>query len=83
MQLFVDNQVVRSTVPDRFHAMFWESWDVSDLQGQTARIQIVDQDDREWAHIDVDQFFQTDLPPKGLKLQKKDKSDRSEAQFSR
>jgi levanase len=66
IQLLIDQQVVRSTIPDEFHAMFWQSWDVSDLKGKTARIRIVDQDSRMGAHIDVDYIVQNDIPVEGF-----------------
>jgi levanase len=70
IQLLIDDKVVRSKTPDEFHAMFWRAWDVSDLKGQTARIRIVDHDKRMWAHIDVDQIVQNDIPVEGIKRYK-------------
>jgi sucrose-6-phosphate hydrolase SacC (GH32 family) len=70
IQLLIDDKVVRSKTPDEFHAMFWRAWDVSDLKGQTARIRIVDHDKRMWAHIDVDQIVQNDIPVEGIKIER-------------
>jgi fructan beta-fructosidase len=70
IQLLVGDRIARSTSPDEFHAMFWRGWDVSDLKGQTARICIVDNDKRMWAHIDVDHIVQNDIPLDGLLTQR-------------
>jgi fructan beta-fructosidase len=70
IQLLVNDKVVRSTIPDEFHAMFWRAWDVSGLKDQTARIRIVDHDKRMWAHIDVDQIVQNDIPVEGFLTQR-------------
>lgn len=70
IQLLVDDKVVRSTIPDEFHAMFWRSWDVSGLKGETARIRIVDKDNRMWAHLDVDHIVQNDIPVEGQLIQR-------------
>jgi fructan beta-fructosidase len=70
IQLLVDDKVVRSTTPDEFHAMFRRGWDVSGVKGETARIRIVDNDNRMWAHIDVDHIVQSDIPVEGLLIQR-------------
>jgi len=66
IQLLVDDKVVRSTSPDEYHAMFWRGWDVSNFRGQMAQIRIMDNDERPWAHIDVDQIVMNDIPVDGL-----------------
>lgn len=73
IQLIVDGEIVRTSVPEKpeFHAMFWEGWNVEEFKGKTGKIRIVDDDNREWAHIDVDQIVQTDLPEGGLLLERK------------
>jgi sucrose-6-phosphate hydrolase SacC (GH32 family) len=62
VELLVDGNVVRTTSPSRYHAMFWESWDVSDLKGKKGRIRIVDKDTRREAFIFVDYIVQSDVP---------------------
>jgi hypothetical protein len=37
VQLLVDGDIVRTTAPSRYHAMFWESWDVAEFKGETGR----------------------------------------------
>lgn len=66
VELLIDGKVVRSTVPGKFYAMFWEGWDVAEFEGKAVRFRIVDNDNRKWAHISVDQILQTDLPADGL-----------------
>jgi fructan beta-fructosidase len=62
VQLLVDGDVVRTTTPSRYHAMFWESWDVSEFKGKSGRIRIVDKDTRGPAFIFVDHIVQSDVP---------------------
>src|SRR4030095_4350332 len=38
----------------------WASWDVRDLAGRTAQIQIVDQNTGGWGHLNVDHILQSD-----------------------
>ena len=38
----------------------WQTWDVADLQSQTARIEIVDRATGGWGHISVDQITLSD-----------------------
>ncbi|MHC4187515.1 MAG: hypothetical protein ACYSRQ_04905, partial [Planctomycetota bacterium] len=62
VKLLLDGDVVRTVTPDRYHAMFWYSWDVTDLKGKEAQIRIVDNDKRRAALILVDQIIQSDVP---------------------
>jgi len=62
IELLVDGNVVRTTTPSRYHAMFWESWDVTEFKGEKARIRIVDKDYRRPAIIFVDHIVQSDIP---------------------
>lgn len=40
----------------------WDSWDISDLMGQTVSLEIVDSRKGTWGHINVDQIVQSDTP---------------------
>jgi len=62
IELLVEGNVVRTTTPSRYHAMFWESWDVAEFKGEKARIRIVDKDSRRPAFIFVDHIIQSDVP---------------------
>jgi len=62
MNLIVDGKVVRAATgpndrPGGSEALVWQSWDVSDLSGKQARIQIVDRQTGGWGHINVDHIF--------------------------
>jgi len=71
IQLLIDDKVVRSQVPDEFHAMFWRGWDVSEFKGQQAQIRIIDNDKRAWAHLDIDQIVQNNIPVEGMLVERK------------
>ncbi len=40
----------------------WESWDVSDLIGQSVSIEVVDSRKGCWGHLNIDQVVQSDVP---------------------
>ncbi|MAD80422.1 MAG: hypothetical protein CMJ50_06210, partial [Planctomycetaceae bacterium] len=46
----------------RKKVMRWVSWDVSELDGKSARIQIVDQLSGGWGHIVVDHIYRSNRP---------------------
>ena len=66
VELIVKDKVVRALIPSspsyKFHAMFWEAWDVTQFVGETGRIRIVDKSD--WAGIGIDHIIQSDVPAK-------------------
>jgi fructan beta-fructosidase len=66
MNLLVEGQIVRTATgpndkPGGTEALDWDAWDVSDLAGKAATIQIVDQAKGGWGHINVDQIVQSDV----------------------
>jgi len=70
MNLLVDGKVVRTATgpndrPGGTEALDRASWDVSDLIGKKAVIQVVDQQKGGWGHINVDHIIQSDTKPKG------------------
>jgi fructan beta-fructosidase len=70
MNLLVGGKVVRTATgpndrPGGTEALDRGSWDVADLLGKKALIQIVDQQKGGWGHINVDHIVQTDTKPKG------------------
>ncbi|MHC4692632.1 MAG: hypothetical protein ACYS67_07810, partial [Planctomycetota bacterium] len=69
INLLVDGKVVRTATgpndrPGGTEALDRASWDVSDLIGKKAVIQIVDQQEGGWGHINVDHIVQSDTKPK-------------------
>jgi len=68
VNLLIDGKVVRSTTgtsrtPSDTERLRWRSWDVADLAGKRARIEVVDKATGGWGHINVDQIVQSDLAP--------------------
>ncbi len=68
INLLVEGKVLRTaTGPnDRsggVERLDWKAWDVRDLEGQTARIEIVDRETGGWGHINVDDITLTDESP--------------------
>ena len=65
MNLRVNGNNVRTgtgpnTQPGGSERLDWQQWDVQDLAGEAAAIEIVDQATGGWGHINVDQIIQTD-----------------------
>ena len=70
LNLLINGEVVRAAtgpngVPGGTERLTWAGWDVADLAGKTARIEIVDRATGGWGHINVDQIIQSDEPPRG------------------
>lgn len=65
VNLVVDGAVVRSSTGTDSEALDWASWDLSDLQGKAAQIQVVDHNSGGWGHILADQFMLASAPAKG------------------
>ncbi|GAA4893193.1 hypothetical protein GCM10023237_09200 [Streptomyces coeruleoprunus] len=62
VRLIVDGEVVRSATGKDTEALNWTAWDVRDLAGRTARIEIVDANTGGWGHINVDHIMLSDTP---------------------
>ena len=65
MNLVIDGKVVRTATgpnsdPGGTEALVQEAWNVADLSGKTAYIEIVDQSTGGWGHVSVDQIVQSD-----------------------
>jgi len=65
INLLVADQVVRTATgpndrPGGSERLSWSCWDVSELMGEEARIQIVDERTGGWGHINIDHIFQSD-----------------------
>src|SRR5206468_2650106 len=60
--LIVDGQVVRTATGNDSGTLNWRAWDVKDLAGKRAHIEIVDRATGGWGHVLADQFMFADAP---------------------
>jgi uncharacterized protein (DUF608 family) len=63
INLLVDGKVVRTSTGLNDERLMWDAWEVSDLAGKTAKIEIVDDVTGAWGHINVDSISQADTVP--------------------
>jgi uncharacterized protein (DUF608 family) len=66
VNLRVGAKPVRSATGRNSETLEPVSWDVSDLKGEQAVIEIVDRESGPWGHICVDQIIFSDVPPEPL-----------------
>jgi uncharacterized protein (DUF608 family) len=64
INLLVNGKVVRTATGKDNEKLDWDFWEVSDLKGQKAVIEIVDQETGGWGHINIDDIQFADEPPK-------------------
>jgi levanase len=57
VNLLVDGEVVRTATGSNSEGLDWTSWDLRDLIGETARIQLVDANTGGWGHLLADHFM--------------------------
>lgn len=62
VKLIVDGQVVRKSTGQNSESLDWTSWNVHDLIGKTAHIEISDYNVSDWGHILADQFSLANAP---------------------
>jgi levanase len=62
VNLLVGGQVVRTATGQNSETLDWTSWDVHDLVGQQAQIQVVDNNSGGWGHVNADQVMFADAP---------------------
>jgi len=63
LNLVLEGRVVRTATGHDVEQLDWQEWDVSEFEGRTAHLEIVDQAAEGWGHINVDQILFTDQPP--------------------
>jgi sucrose-6-phosphate hydrolase SacC (GH32 family) len=64
INLVVDGKIARTATGADSEHLRWISWNVEDLAGKTARIEIVDRKKGSWGHINADHIVQSDEQPK-------------------
>jgi sucrose-6-phosphate hydrolase SacC (GH32 family) len=62
LNLLVDGRVARTATGDAAERLAWKSWDVRDLRGRKAVLEIVDHHTGGWGHINVDHILLADAP---------------------
>ena len=62
LNLLVDGRVVRTATGDAAERLTWKSWNVRDVRGQKATLEIVDRHTNGWGHINVDHILLADSP---------------------
>ncbi|HEX4084048.1 MAG TPA: GH116 family glycosyl-hydrolase [Chthoniobacteraceae bacterium] len=72
INLLVDGKVARTATGSNSDTMENRSWDVTNLAGRTAHIEIVDHESGGWGHIEIDQIEFADTnsaPAEGMEVQ--------------
>lgn len=62
VRLLVDGEVVRSTSGSESGTLDWATWDVRELRGSRARIELLDARTGGWGHVMADHFVLGDEP---------------------
>lgn len=62
VRLIVDGSIVRRTTGRNEERLLWANWNVSDMKGKIARIEIADEATGGWGHINVDHIIFSDTP---------------------
>ena len=62
INLLINGRVVRTATGRNSDRMEWASWNVSQFENATARIEIIDRASGGWGHIDIDQIEFADEP---------------------
>ncbi len=60
VNLLVDGEIVRTATGADSEALNWASWDVRELAGRTAHLQVVDANTGGWGHLNLDHVVLSD-----------------------
>ena len=66
INLRIDGKVVRTATGKDREELEPATWDVAELKGRQAVIEIVDHSSEGWGHINVDQIIFSDIPPEPI-----------------
>ncbi|HET6329091.1 MAG TPA: GH116 family glycosyl hydrolase [Planctomycetaceae bacterium] len=72
LNLLSGGKVVRTATGKDNEKLLWDFWDVGELVGKQATLQIVDRATGGWGHINVDDILFADAPPKGMHVPRLD-----------
>jgi uncharacterized protein (DUF608 family) len=72
LNLLIDGKVVRTATGRNAEQLEPRAWDVRDLAGKQARLQILDAQKGPWGHINVDSIRLADVIPENLKRPQRD-----------
>lgn len=64
MEFVIDGKAVRTATGYNSETLRAVSWDVSEFEGKTAKLQIIDRRKGDWGHVNVDQIILCDTVPK-------------------
>jgi uncharacterized protein (DUF608 family) len=67
INLLIDGKVVRTATGKDNEKLEWDSWEVSELKGRRAVLEIVDRETAPWGHVNVDDIQFADEPPRGAR----------------
>ena len=62
VNLWVNDRIVRSATGANAERLSWQSWDVRELRGQQARLELVDRATGGWGHLNADHFILASAP---------------------
>ncbi|MBI3414204.1 MAG: glycoside hydrolase family 32 protein [Verrucomicrobia bacterium] len=62
LNLLIDGRVARTATGDNAERLSWKSWNVRELRGKKAVLEIVDLHTGGWGHINVDHILMADAP---------------------
>lgn len=62
LNLIVNDTIVRTATGDAAEQLTWKSWDVRELRGNKATLEIVDRHPGGWGHINIDHILLADTP---------------------